>query len=173
MAHPQQAEFCNKVKALFPNHFTGVNVLDCGSQDINGNNRYLFENSQYLGIDLGEGRNVDVVCPMSKFKSDSGYQTIISTEAFEHDKDFDASLKNILNLLLPGGLFLMTCAGHGRQEHGTHRTTGSDSPYTLDFYQNRYPEDFSKAIDLYKEFKKFSFEYNSETRDLYFWGLKY
>jgi len=171
MAHVQQVEFCTKVKNLFPDFFVNKNVLDCGSQDINGNNRYLFENCQYLGIDLGKGPNVDVVCPMSEFKSEEGYHTIISTEAFEHDKDFESSIRNVVDLLMPGGLFLMTCAGHGRPEHGTRNASGVDSPFTLDFYQNRYPEDFHNAIDLYDIFNRFSFEYNSESYDLYFWGI--
>ena len=98
MAHGQQVEFCTKVKNLFPDFFVNKNVLDCGSQDINGNNRYLFENCQYLGIDLGKGPNVDVVCPMSEFKSEEGYHTIISTEAFEHDKDFESCIRNVVDL---------------------------------------------------------------------------
>jgi hypothetical protein len=42
MAHQAQQDFCNSVRQLFPDHFRGKTVLDVGSLDINGNNRYLF-----------------------------------------------------------------------------------------------------------------------------------
>ena len=52
MAHREQVEFCNKVKDLFPNHFHKVKVLDVGSFDCNGNDRGMFIDSEYIGIDL-------------------------------------------------------------------------------------------------------------------------
>ena len=67
----------------------------------------------------------------------------------------------------------MTCAGHGRQEHGTHRTTGSDSPYTLDFYQNRSEEDVRALCDFDGVFPQHEFSLNPiGSMDLYFWGIK-
>jgi len=62
MAHPQQTEFCNRVRLMFPQHFNNVVVLDIGAMDINGNNRIHFTNSKYIGIDIGAGMNVDIVC---------------------------------------------------------------------------------------------------------------
>ena len=60
-------------------------VLDIGSLDINGNNQYLFEDCQYTGIDVGVGKNVDIVSKAHELKMPSGtYDTIISTECFEH-----------------------------------------------------------------------------------------
>lgn len=176
MAHQQQVDFCTKVRLNFPSHFKNVRVLDAGSQDINGNNRYLFEDCDYLGIDLGEGPNVDLVCPMHEHLPEGGekYDTIISTEAFEHDRNFSASVEHVAcNLLKSGGLFLMTCAGHGRPEHGTMMHSHVDSPFTLDFYQNRGPKDFAEALDLENIFSNYGFEYNGESHDLYFWGLKH
>ena len=46
MAHHAQQEYCKSIKQMFPNLFTGK-VLDIGSMDINGNNRYLFENFEF------------------------------------------------------------------------------------------------------------------------------
>jgi hypothetical protein len=174
MAHSQQIDFCQKVRLNFPSHFKDVRVLDAGSQDINGNNRYLFENCNYLGIDLGEGPNVDLVCAMHEHEPEEKYDTIISTEAFEHDKNFKESVRHIVySLLKSGGLFLMTCAAHGRPEHGTHNHSFVDSPFTLDFYKNRGPKDFAEALDLEEVFYKYGFEYNGDSHDLYFWGLKH
>ena len=50
MAHTNQILYCESVKAKYPQFFKGVKVLDIGSLDINGSNRYLFENSDYLGM---------------------------------------------------------------------------------------------------------------------------
>lgn len=90
MAHPQQKEFCLKVKSLFPECFDNVNVLDVGSLDINGNNQYLFTNANYLGLDIGPGPNVDIIKPVHIFAYQLQYHeyfdVIISTEMLEHDR---------------------------------------------------------------------------------------
>ena len=125
--HPAVREFCKEVKHLYPQHFKSKRVLDCGSLDINGNNRYLFDDDcEYTGIDVGEGRNVDAVSLIHEWTGE--YDTIISTEAFEHDLHLRDSIDNIVNMLAPGGLFLFTCATTGRREHGTSRSNKKDAP---------------------------------------------
>src|SRR3954471_12083760 len=129
MAHPQQIEWCSKVKALLPQHFTGKRVLDCGALDINGNNRYLFTDCEYTGIDVVAGPNVDIVVETAKHTVPDGhYETIVSTECFEHDFHWMASLKAIRRMLASGGLFLFSCATTGRAEHGTARCKPQDAP---------------------------------------------
>ena len=56
MAHIEQIIFCIKVKNMFPSYFKNIDVLDVGSLDLNGSNRYLFENCRYTGIDIGPGK---------------------------------------------------------------------------------------------------------------------
>jgi SAM-dependent methyltransferase len=171
MSHPQQRQFCEKVKAQFPDRFRNKRVLDVGSLDINGSNKYLFENCEYTGIDLGPGKNVDVVCPAHEFLG--SFDTIISTEAFEHDPYFEKTLRRIvLNLLVPGGLFLFTCATKGRPEHGTHRRTPYNAPFTNDFYKNISEDDVRSVLDLDVLFEKYEFGFCWRIRDLYFWGIK-
>lgn len=165
--HKAQKEFCIKVKQEFPEHFIEKEVLDCGSMDINGNNRYLFDNCNYTGIDIGEGKNVDYVCPIHIWGG--LYDTIISTECFEHDKYYKESLQNIVRMLRPGGMFLFTCATTGRAEHGTTRMRPSSSPYTNDYYKNLTKSDIVQAIDM-DVFKVYRFE--ATNNDLYFWGIK-
>ena len=141
MAHTEQQQFFQSVKDIFPGHFRNCTVLDVGSLDINGNNRYLFEHDEYyceyVGLDISAGKNVDIVTPvhLASFK-DGYFDTIISGECFEHDKHFDASIKSIVRMLCKGGLFTMTCAGPNRPEHGTTRTETESSPFTTDYYQN-------------------------------------
>jgi len=43
MSHLEQIKYLKGVKGLMPDRFTGaVKVLDCGSLDVNGNCRFLF-----------------------------------------------------------------------------------------------------------------------------------
>ena len=79
MAHKEQREFCLAVKAMFPDFFRDKTVLDMGSLDINGSNRYLFENCTYIGIDLSKGENVDVVVMAHEF-SGGPFDPILHTE---------------------------------------------------------------------------------------------
>jgi SAM-dependent methyltransferase len=179
MAHNQQRDFCNKVKNLFPEYFDNVRVLDIGSLDINGSNHFLFTNYVYMGIDVGKGRNVNYVSLGHEYKplDNEKYDIVISTECFEHDKHWDKTIKNVIdNLLKPNGMFIFTCATTGRPEHGTRRTTKSDSPFTSqmddwsDYYKNLPEEDMKFAVDL-SPFIMHRFYVNEESHDLYFWGI--
>ena len=181
MAHQAEQEFCSLVKAMFPEYFSGVNVCDIGSLDINGNNHYLFSDYTYHGVDIGRGRNVNFISKGHEFKPVGGvskYDTVISTECFEHDMFWKETIQNIIdNLVKPGGMFLFTCASTGRPEHGTPRTSPSDSPFTVQvgewstYYQNLTEADIKYAIDLDKYFKFYRFYVNTISCDLYFWGI--
>lgn len=174
MAHREQREWCELVKYAHPEFFIGTNVLDIGSLDINGNNRYLFEQCDYTGIDIGNGPNVDVVCSGHLFKSDDLFDVVISTECFEHDEYWQQTLKNVINnLLKDGGLFLFSCAAPGRPEHGTKKTSPKDSPFTTDYYRNLSEEDIRSVLDCDNIFSNYKFKTRTEfPQDLYFYGIK-
>lgn len=174
MAHFEQQDFCRRVVTQFAELITEKTlVLDIGSQDINGNNRYLFGDAKYIGIDLNPGKNVDYVSSGHNYKPQTKFDVIISTECLEHDKYWAITLQNIVhNLLNSGGLFIMTCATTGRPEHGTTRTSPKDSPFTTDYYMNITEDDFRQAIDVDKEFTTFAFETRQNPCDLYFYGIK-
>ena len=169
MAHKEQIKFCQSIKNQYPEHFTGKTVLDAGSLDINGNNRYLFKNCQYTGVDLGQGKNVDVVCPIHFYNPGFQYDFIISTEMLEHDKNYHLSLMKMIDLVKPGGALLITCATGCREEHGTISNCPNTSPFTNNYYRN-VPED---DIRFYLPENKFS-KYHLYTTliDLYFFGIK-
>lgn len=191
MSHPAQRKFCRQVRRKYPNQFRRVYVADVGSMDINGNNRYLFrERSWYIGIDVAEGENVDLVGPAHQMLSVALekingaileyyrqrtrgiyclFDTIISTEALEHDKYLPETLKAMYESLTPGGLLLITCAGDGRKEHGTYDHTPHDSPGTLDYYKNVSNEMFSKELPAHL-FSTYHLE--QINTDLQFYGIK-
>jgi SAM-dependent methyltransferase len=178
--HIQAENFTKFVKTILPYYFIDKRVLDVGSGDINGNNRYLFENCVYDGNDVIDAKNVTIV---SKTKDigfeDNTFDTIISTECFQHDCEYNESFKKIYKMLKPNGLFLFTCASTGRPEHGTMRSTPFDSYGTLgclidmcDYYKNISEEDLNNVLELNELFCVWDTYYNSFTCDLYFLGIK-
>jgi hypothetical protein len=173
MAHAEQRQFCEYVKNKFPIYFKNKLVLDCGSLDINGNNRYLFTKCDYIGVDVIAGKNVDVISPVHQLTyCPEIFDVIISTEMLEHDKYYQLSLKKMIGLLFPGGLLFFTCATEGRQEHGTTDKHPACSPGTLDYYKNITEQDIRFCLNIDKIFKEYEFKLNTDTHDLYFWGIK-
>jgi SAM-dependent methyltransferase len=177
MAHPEQKHFMTSVKEKFPMKFVNCRVLDIGSLDINGNNRYLFLRPEYIGIDIGAGKNVDRVIRGHEFTDDKGFDVIISSECFEHDEFWELTINNAIKLLKPNGLFLFSCATTGRPEHGTKRTTPQDSPFTSeienDYYMNLTEQDVREKIDIENYFSQHEFiARETWPQDLYFWGIK-
>jgi SAM-dependent methyltransferase len=178
--HEESRAFTLFVKEMLPDFFVNKRVLDVGSGDINGNNRFLFTNCEYDGNDVITTKNVTIV---SKTKDlpfeEHTFDTIISTECFEHDPEYKESFQKIYNMLKPNGLFLFTCASTGRPEHGTRRTTPNDSYGTIgnisnmmDYYKNLTKVDVDEVLHLSESFSLWNTYYQSHTKDLYFVGIK-
>jgi ubiquinone/menaquinone biosynthesis C-methylase UbiE len=178
--HIQARDFTVFVKNILPEYFSNKKVLDVGSGDINGNNRFLFENCEYDGNDVIQTKNVTIV---SKTKDlpfqDNTFDTIISTECFEHDPEYKESFNKIYNMLKSDGLFCFTCASTGRPEHGTRRTTPHDSYGTIgglvdmsDYYKNLTENDLNEVLVLDNMFSSWNTYYNAISKDLYFVGIK-
>lgn len=178
--HIQSRDFTLFVKNNFPEYFINKKVLDVGAGDINGNNRFLFENCEYNGNDVIEAKNVTIISKTKDLPFEDNYfDTIISTECFEHDPEYEESLKQIYKMLKPNGLFLFTCASTGRPEHGTRRTSPFDSYGTIgnienmsDYYKNLTEKDLNDVLNLNKLFSTWDTYYNSNPCDLYFVGVK-
>jgi SAM-dependent methyltransferase len=178
--HIQAKKFTLFVKDILPDYFKNKRVLDVGSGDINGNNRFLFENCQYDGNDVIEAPNVTIVSKTKDLPYENNtFDTIISTECFEHDPTYRESIIKIYDLLKQGGLFLFTCASTGRPEHGTRRTTPGDSYGTIgnlddmsDYYKNLTVKDLNKVLPLNTSFSAWNTYYNRQSADLYFVGIK-
>lgn len=178
--HGQARDFTVFVKKMLIDFFTNKRVLDVGSGDINGNNRFLFDNCEYDGNDVIQAHNVTIV---SKTKDlpfqDNAFDTIISTECFEHDPEYSESFRKIYKMLKPDGLFCFTCASTGRAEHGTRRTSPTDSYGTIgqledmsDYYKNLTVEHLNEVLNLKELFSVWDTYYNAESKDLYFVGIK-
>tara|TARA_B100000427_G_C15406327_1_gene549934 strand:+ start:150 stop:746 length:597 start_codon:yes stop_codon:yes gene_type:complete len=196
MAHYYQREFVKYVKNNNEDFFSDKKVLEVGSLNINGTVRDLFNDCDYMGIDVGEGKGVDVVCSGHEYDaSDETFDVVCSTECFEHNPYWAETFANMIRMVKGGGLVFFTCASIGRPEHGTTRTTPQDSPLTIknmnwDYYLNLEENDFR---DIFEEsfdevFETYEFHSTVEdnktpfienlikksphfAEDLYFWGI--
>lgn len=175
MAHIEQRNFVERIKSNYPVFFTKKKVLEVGSLNINGTLRVFFKDCDYIGIDVGEGPGVDIVCEGQNYDApDESYDVVCSAECFEHNPYWIETFKNMIRLCKKNGFIFFTCATDGRPEHGTTRTTPLDSPLTLDwdYYKNLNEIDFRNEIDFDSYFKLYGFEVDNQSHDLYFWGIK-
>ena len=187
MAHFAQQEFCSSIRERFKDLFYPVTLnvkrdyLDVGSLDINGNNRYLFdEPCNYTGVDICEGPNVDIAGVFHTLDWEGkSYDVVVSTEMLEHDRHWENSIQLMWSLVKPGGLLVLTAGGEGRPEHGTRRTTPDDSPFTskmddewADYYHNITEWDIITAIPKTDEFVVYEISHHHESKDIYFVGMK-
>lgn len=178
--HIQAKHFTYYVKDIFSEFFNQKNVLDVGGGDINGNNRELFTDCNIVVNDVYEAPNVTIVSKTKDLSFPSyTFDTIVSTECFEHDPEYEMSFLKILELLKPGGLFFFTCASIGRPEHGTIRNSPNESYGTIsnkkdmiNYYRNLSTEDIDKVLKLNDNFEYYSVYYNESSYDLYFVGIK-
>lgn len=183
MSHGEQMGFVRSVARNFPQHFFCSSVLEIGSYNINGSVRDCFLDCAYIGVDVAPGPGVDVVAPLGAAawlweQAAKGapkiFDTIITAECLEHDIAWDRTLHAAQQFLRPGGLLVVTCAGKGRPEHGTRRTTPTDVPPGFpwpDYYRGLGPEDLRRALRL-DEFERYEFAGCVNPSDTYFWGLK-
>ena len=176
MAHHQQFEFIDAVKAALPAFFRGQKVLEVGSLDINGSIRTAFDDCDYTGADLSPGPGVDIACPGQLLEFPSAhFDVCVSCECFEHNPYWVETWSNMLRMTRPGGLVLMSCATTGRREHGTTRSAPDSSPFTVEhgwnYYRNLTQADFESRFDLGQWFSDHDFVVSAESFDLYFVGI--
>ena len=171
--HIEVMQYLEEVRRDFPSFFSGARVLDVGSLDVNGSNRWAFHDCLHTGIDLIPGPNVDEVeSAIQHAKTHQGfYDVVLCTEVLEHDENAHETMHALLSMLRSYGLLIITCAGPDRPEHGTHRCNPTDSPATLDHYQNLSQLDFMEAYGN-GEMLTFKFQYARGEMDCQFHGIK-
>ena len=175
MAHQQQFRFIHFVKQTLPYYFKDKIVLEVGSLNINGSVRDFFVDSSYTGIDVAEGKDVDLVVKGENYAGQANsIDVVISCECFEHNPEYEKTFINMVRVLKKDGLFIMTCATHGRKQHGTSLSDPAASPLTIiqgqDYYKNLIEDDF-QFFNLKHLFVDYFFVTDSSSSDLYFLGL--
>jgi hypothetical protein len=175
MAHKTQIDWCLKIKKEYPEYFFKKRVLDIGSLDINGNNRDLFRKCEYIGIDVIEGKNVDVVSIAHKYESDKLFDVVMSTNSLEHDMHFKLTLKKMVELLKPKGL-MFTTSPHIWREHGTKKLKPENSGTSqmegewANYYKTINIADITETLNIEKIF--YECYVGISGRDFRFWGIK-
>lgn len=96
-------------------------VLEIGSMDVNGSVRELFADAtEYVGIDIAPGENVDVVLNgheiLDRF-GPSSFDTILCLETLEHDDRPWLTIAAMHAALRPGGILLVSTPTFGFPEH--------------------------------------------------------
>lgn len=177
MAHGEQLCFIETVSRHFSATFQDSKILEIGAYEVNGSVRQFFEGSQYCGTDLMEGPGVDLVADGHLLDhQDDTYDLTISCECFEHNPHWASTFLNMHRMTRPGGFVIFTCATRGRLEHGTQRTSPTESPGSQEvgwnYYRNLRAIDFTERFCLEDLFSTHLFLTNRRSKDLYFIGLK-
>ncbi len=121
MCHPTVIEF-GKAN-LSVDEVRGKRIIEVGSHNINGSVKEYAKRllpSEYIGIDMEAGRDVDIICNaediVKKFGKES-FDIVISTEMLEHAKDWKKVISNIKQICKNGGIILITTRSHGFGRH--------------------------------------------------------
>ena len=169
MSHQSQLDFVFALKKQFPEYFKDQKVLEIGSLDINGSIRQFFDSCDYIGVDLGAGKGVDLIAYGEDLDfPDKWFSVVASCECFEHNPEWEATFRNMIRMAKD--LVFFSCATTGRPEHGTKRTSPDDAPFCGDYYRNLTEQDFRDKF-TFEEFEYYGFLTNDNPADLYFWGL--
>lgn len=114
--HTSAYNNCKKFKEKYLRPCT---VLDVGSLDVNGCLKPIFEGYEYTGLDLSEGKNVDVVLKdRYKFPFTNGaFSTVVSSSTFEHDESFWITFNEMERVLENGGYMYINTPNRGNY-HG-------------------------------------------------------
>lgn len=139
--------------------------LDVGGRYINGSTRALLPNTQWTGLDIKPGPDVDIVHDASTWTPDRQYDVVMSTELFEHTPVWREILETCHAALCPGGYLFTTCASTGRPVHSAE---GSAELPADEYYGNVDPGDL--RVELEKHFLDVHVTY--QPCDVYAWARK-
>jgi len=101
----------------------GKDIIESGSQDVNGSARWHFERlgcNRYVGTDIVPGICVDRICAAEDLVKTFGarsFDVLVSTEVIEHVSDWRAVISNYKRVLKPGGVLFITTRSEGFQYH--------------------------------------------------------
>lgn len=109
----------------YPKEFEGKRILEVGSKYVNGSVRPLIERfcypKEYIGVDIEEGRGVDLMLPAEKLEDHFGEETfdiVLTTELLEHIKDWRSVMNKFKNNLKKEGLLFITTRSKGFPYYG-------------------------------------------------------
>ena len=117
--HKAQKDSCRRFCRGYLDPKKQLSILDVGSYNVNGTWKGVFEkygkgNWHYDGLDIVEGRNVDIICKDGKFPiEDNAYDVVVSGSCFEHDVAFWATFEEIVRVAKNDGYIFITTPSKG------------------------------------------------------------
>lgn len=118
-------------KTFNASNIEGKRVLEVGSYNVNGSVRPIalaLKPGSYLGVDQGEGPDVDQVCNATELVNTFGagaFNVVISTEMLEHVVEWQPIIKEMVEVLAQSGLLVLTTRSPGFPYH----------PYPIDTWR--------------------------------------
>jgi hypothetical protein len=108
-------------RALADENLYGAKVLEVGSYDVNGSVRGHIESlcpAAYVGLDMREGPGVDIMWNCEHL-DELGIECdlLVSTEMLEHAQNWRECMTQMVQVVAPGGLLLITTVSPGFPYH--------------------------------------------------------
>jgi predicted methyltransferase len=116
-------------------------VLEFGSLNINGTARDViatYDDESYFGIDVQDGYGVDEVVDAVDYRAALPVELVVCCEVLEHAADVPGIVRSAFENLIPGGVFLVTCATEPREPHSA--VDGGPKLREKEHYANVEPE---------------------------------
>lgn len=118
--HPSALQNCKEFLDCYAPYVaapdTHTNVIEIGSQDVNGSLRSVCpDNVSYTGVDFVAGRGVDVVLqdPYVLPFEDASADIVLASSVFEHSEMFWLLFLEVMRILKPAGLFYLNAPSNG------------------------------------------------------------
>jgi SAM-dependent methyltransferase len=118
--HAEAMDWLRKVWVLLPPARPLRLICELGARDLNGSPRDLLVAGQevrYVGVDLRDGKGVDVVADGADWNPGELFDLCIAAEMLEHTPRGEDVCASAYRLLVPGGIFLITAATGSREAH--------------------------------------------------------
>ena len=164
----QTPEFFEKfIKTHLDREFK--NLLDVGSAHINGNIRQnvIDAEIEYTGLDMREGRNVDIVLNAhdipKKFDKES-FDIVACFDTLEHDEMFWITIENMKWVLKKGGYLLIGVPGRNTPFH--------EEPQDYWRFLRTSVESWFEGMDDFFIDVQYDAEDNRLEDEIYAWGRK-
>lgn len=134
--------------------FENKKVLDIGSYDVNGSLKPVFTEGEYIGLDMMEGPNVDIVSSSHDIElPDESVDAIVSTSCFEHDEMFWVTFLEMCRVIKKDGYIYVNkpSAGHYHKHPGDCWRFYPDAGKALEKWAHRNNHTDIKLIESYIE----------------------
>jgi hypothetical protein len=112
--HPTAFLNCQMFYNEYLKDTSGLTVVDFGAYDVNGTLKPIFTNCNYIGIDMCEGPNVDIVCNGNETPfEDNSVEVVTSSSNFEHDDCFWMTFLEMCRIIKVDGYIYVNAPSTG------------------------------------------------------------